>query len=134
MLIRGLKAGFVSGLVYSIVAILVTIVFEALTVYFMFLSYVLIPWLLEYLSTEAPWTLAFGLIGGTLFGIVYSVVRVKNPRVSPMNASLLTGIALWVAFGFALPVYLSRNALITANLAAAITYGVFLDYFWERFG
>ncbi|KPV64653.1 MAG: hypothetical protein AOA65_0868 [Candidatus Bathyarchaeota archaeon BA1] len=133
MLIRGFKAGLVSGLVYSIIAILVTIALETLTVYFMHAAYVLTPWLLEYLSTEALWTLSFGLIGGALFGIVYAVVRVKNPRVTPMNVSLMTGIALWIVFGFALPICLSRSTLITANLAAAVTYGVILDYFWEKF-
>jgi len=136
MLVKGFKIGLISGLIYSVVAIALTILFETLSYLLIARAYftiLMVQWLLHRLPAEIPWLLESGLVGGVLFGVVYAVLRVKKPTIASINISFALALILWVTFGVALPRIFSRGIPATVNLAAAVTYGVSLEYLWDRF-
>ena len=145
--IRGLKAGFVSGLIFGIInAILGAFIYwfnlESIPGE---MSKGLINVGIHTLYSLIPGKIIFGIIGGIIFGLIFAVFYSKIPGTKPIVNGITTAIIYWFIFslimgyffqGYYLPATygITHIADLIIGLVMFLFWSFLLVKLWDKFG
>jgi parallel beta-helix repeat protein len=142
-LVRGAKAGAVSGVIYG--AVNAPIINIGINLF----NGQLGNWVAG-IMTDGLWLLAailmnsiLGVIAGSIFGLIFVVFYDRLPGTTPADKGIVMSIIHWATISLGLSVLFSPNGLymffsnariwrpIVIGLGTSILWGLLLGHFWE---
>ncbi len=142
-LVRGAKAGAVSGVIYGAVNVLI------INIGINLISGQLGNWIAG-IMTDGLWLVGaillnsiVGVIGGLIFGLIFVALYDKLPGTTPTDKGIVMSIIHWAAISLGLSVLFYPDGLgmffsnariwrpIVISLGTSILWGWLLGHFWE---